>query len=100
MGLWDLLGGKKKKVAAFLEKDAVIIDVRNPDEYKQGHIPGARNIPLPKIGGQAKKLKKEGKPIILCCASGMRSGQATRVLEQQGLECLNGGGWSSLARMV
>lgn len=100
MGLFDLFGGKKKKVTALLQQDARIIDVRSPEEFRQGHIPGSKNIPLPKITGQTKKLKKEGKPLILCCASGMRSGQATRVLQQAGIECFNGGGWRSLAGMV
>ena len=41
-------------------------------------------------------IKKWNKPIIACCRSGMRSGQATSILKQHGIDCINGGGWQSL----
>lgn len=61
----------------------IIIDVREPDEWEQGHIPGARLIPLGQIGSRSNELDP-GQEIILVCRSGNRSGQAQRVLEGKG----------------
>ncbi len=82
--------------AALKEQGAVIIDVRTSAEYKQGHIQGSSNMPLGQIKKKAEKIKKLNKPVILCCATGMRSGQATSVLKSNGIDAYNGGGWSSL----
>lgn len=75
---------------------AIIIDVRTPGEYKAGHINGSKNIPLDTISKKVGSISKMNKVIILCCQSGMRSGQATGILKSQGIEAYNGGGWSSL----
>ncbi|HPH84043.1 MAG TPA: rhodanese-like domain-containing protein [Ferruginibacter sp.] len=75
---------------------ARIIDVRSAAEFKEGHIPGAVNIPLERVGNQLAALKATRKPIITCCRSGSRSAMAKRILGAQGLEVYNGGGWSSL----
>lgn len=78
-----------------------IIDVRSAAEFAQGHVPGAENIPLDRISSAAKTLKTEKRPIVLCCASGNRSGQATRLLRDQGLSDVhNGGSWMSVRRQV
>lgn len=98
MGLLDLLGfgNKAKKIAEFIANGAVIIDVRSVGEFSGGHIKGSKNIPLGEISSKIEKIKKLGKPIIACCASGMRSGMATTTLKSNGIEAMNGGGWSSL----
>jgi len=70
----------------------VIVDVRTPGEFMGGHVAGSINIPLNEIPGRIDELKKMG-PLVLCCASGGRSGQATQFLKQNGIECLNGGSW-------
>lgn len=74
----------------------MIVDVRTPQEFRGGHVDGSTNIPLDRIGVEINKLKETGKPIILCCASGGRSGSATSLLKQHGVEAYNGGGWASL----
>ena len=98
MGLLSMLGfgGKTESVNEFMEKGAVIIDVRSPAEFQGGHIKGSKNIPLNTIGNQIDAIKKLNKPVIACCASGMRSAQATSILKSNGIEAINGGGWSSL----
>ena len=98
MGLLDIFGfGKRKQqVREALENGGVIVDVRTPGEFSSGHVKGALNIPLDKINGQVERIKHMGKPIVLCCASGMRSGSATTMLKKQGVECYNGGSWHSL----
>lgn len=73
---------------------ATIIDVRNDWEFDTAHVEGALNIPLYDIPGRIKEIESLPKPIILCCASGNRSGQATTYLKQQGFtEVYNGGSW-------
>jgi rhodanese-related sulfurtransferase len=76
---------------------AILIDVRTPAEYSGGKPKNSQNIPLDKIDGKIEKIKKLKKPIILCCASGMRSGRATSILKSNGIEAYNGGGWNKFA---
>ena len=78
------------------QQGAVIIDVRTPGEFSGGHIKGAINIPVDSIRSKINDIKKKGKPVITCCASGMRSGSATSMLKQAGVEAYNGGSWMSL----
>ncbi len=98
MGLLDFLGfgNKSNSIQEFKEKGAVIIDVRSQGEFAGGHIKGAKNIPLNEIGNKINDIKKLNKPVIACCASGMRSSQATFILKQNGIDAINGGGWQSL----
>ena len=66
-------------------EDANIVDVREADEYAKGHLPDARNIPLAKLAERAGELEKfKDKPVIVCCASGMRSGKACGELGKLG----------------
>lgn len=79
-----------------MQKGAIIVDVRTKGEYQGGHIKGSINIPLQTLSQNLSKLKK-GKPIITCCASGMRSASAKSMLTSSGFsEVYNGGGWMSL----
>lgn len=98
MGLLSMLGfgGKSESVKEFMEKGAVVIDVRTPVEFQGGHIKGSKNIPLNVISSKINDIKKLNKPVIACCASGMRSAQATSILKSNGIDAMNGGGWSSL----
>ena len=97
MGLLSGLFGSKIDVQELIGRDALIVDVRSPGEFSGGHIKGSRNIPLGQIRDRVERFQKMGKPVILCCASGNRSGQATRILKAEGIEAYNGGGWRSLA---
>ena len=70
-----------------------IIDVRTPGEFMGGHVAGSINIPLQEIQNRKDEIMALAQPIVLCCASGMRSGQATAYLKSLGLDCENGGSW-------
>ena len=98
MGILDILGlgNKTNDVQEYVQKGAIILDVRTSDEFREGHINGAKNIALQVLNGNIETIKKWNKPIIACCRSGMRSGQATAILKQNGIDCINGGGWTSL----
>lgn len=75
------------------EGKGTIIDVRSPEEFRGGNVKGSINIPLQQVPQQMEELKKMKAPLVLCCASGNRSGQAHAFLSQQGIECYNGGSW-------
>jgi rhodanese-related sulfurtransferase len=90
------LGSKSESIQDFVKKGAVIIDVRTTGEFQGGHIKGSKNIPLNTIGNQIDTIKKANKPVIVCCASGMRSAQAASILKSNGIEVINGGGWQGL----
>ena len=71
-------------------EDAHIVDVREADEYAAGHLPDAKNIPVAKLADRIGELEKfKGKPIIVCCATGMRSNKACAELKKQGFEKLH-----------
>lgn len=78
------------------KKGAVVIDVRTAGEYAEGHVKGSKNIPLDRISSEVEKIKKMNKPVITCCRSGARSGQATGILKSAGIEVYNGGPWQSV----
>ena len=78
-----------------MKNGAQIIDVRTPSEFSNGSIKNSKNIPLQNLAAEMKKLDLK-KPVITCCASGMRSASAKSMLKQNGFEAYNGGGWSAL----
>lgn len=98
MGLLSKLFGPKADFGELLKNGASVIDVRTPGEFKQGHNKNSVNIPLDQIQNKLDKIKKMKQPVVLCCASGMRSGQATSILKQNGLEAYNAGPWTSLRK--
>ena len=79
---------------------AIIIDVRTVDEYKNdGHIKGSLNIPLNDIKKQTSWLIKDV-PIIVVCASGSRSAEAKKILDDNGFKKVyNGGSWNNLGNI-
>lgn len=88
-------GGPKVDLKDLVKQGATIVDVRTPAEFQGGHIKGSINIPLQSLDKKLAKLKKD-KPVITCCASGMRSASAKSILKSKGFDAHNGGGWTSL----
>jgi rhodanese-related sulfurtransferase len=73
---------------------STIIDVRSPGEFAGGHESGSINIPVNEIPERIEEIKNMQQPIVLCCASGGRSGLATQLLTQAGIKAAyNGGPW-------
>jgi rhodanese-related sulfurtransferase len=70
-----------------------IVDVRTREEFMGGHVAGSINIPLQELIARESELLALEEPIIFCCASGGRSGQATVYYKAKGLNCENGGSW-------
>lgn len=78
-------------------KNATLVDVRTPEEFKEGHYPNATNIPLDVVQQNIEKFREMPKPIIVYCRSGNRSGMAVTILKQAGInEAINGGGLDEL----
>ncbi len=80
-------------IQELIQQGAKIIDVRTAEEFKGGNVPNSINIPLNEVPQRIDDFEDIDDPIILCCLSGGRSGQATGFLQAQGIECYNGGGW-------
>jgi phage shock protein E len=88
--------GPALNIEELLQKGAVIVDVRTEGEFRSGHAKGSINIPFDKLNKSLSKLNKN-KPVITCCASGMRSESAMSILKKNGfLEVYNAGSWTRL----
>lgn len=98
-GIIQKLFGSKTDFKALVDNGAEIIDVRNPDEFKNGHIRNAKNIPLSKIPSKISSFKGN-QTYILCCQSGARSGMAVNLLKSNGVAAINGGGWRNLNKKL
>ena len=87
MGFFDLLRDPdiNQGIKEYSASDgAVLLDVRTPGEYREGHIPGSKNVPLQSIDKVGDIIENKGTPIFVHCLSGARSRQATAVLQQMG----------------
>lgn len=67
------------------ERGALLVDVRDPSEFVQGALPGARNIPVARVTQYAAELRGVGRPIVLYCESGGRAKIAHALLAQRGV---------------
>lgn len=95
------MGIRSTDYGQLMKQGAIIVDVRTGGEFSQGHIQGSVNIPVDRITQQADKLKAKNKPVITCCASGMRSATAKSILQSKGIaEVYNGGSWQGLNRKI
>lgn len=65
-------------------KNAILLDVRQPDEYKRGHVPGARSVPLQKLRDFSLEITDRDTPLFVYCLSGARSARAVRALRGVG----------------
>jgi rhodanese-related sulfurtransferase len=64
-------------------EDALVLDVRDPGEFGAGHILGAKNVPLSRLG-DAEVAKRKDRPVIVYCDGGERSSKAVAALKKQG----------------
>ena len=81
------------------QEKGLLMDVREPDEYRTGHVPNAMNVPLSGLAGSFKQIEKyKSLPLIICCRTSQRSARAAVTLRKQGfahVQVLAGGmvGW-------
>lgn len=88
------------EIQEFLDKGAVVIDVRTIAEFEQGHVEGSHNIVLDTIPYRIEKIKALGDSFIAVCRSGARSGTAANFLTDQGLDIINGGPWQDVDKFL
>jgi len=89
-------------VRDLLKRGAKVIDVRSEAEFAEGHIPGAINIPLNRLGNEIHRFAADKQqPILLHCLSGGRSGIARTVLKKLGYsQCFNLGSFSRAQKLI
>ncbi len=71
-----------------MDAGAILVDVREPQEWAAGHVEGARHLPLAQLGQRQRELPV-GRPVITVCRSGARSARAATLLAGQGREVSN-----------
>lgn len=97
-GIFKKIFGQKdnSQLKEVIADNAFLIDVRTEEEFAQGSVKGAVNIPLDKISGQLSKFKGK-KNIVVFCRSGNRSSQAKTILQKNGFNNVtNGGTWQNV----
>lgn len=76
----DISGGEARDLVA---NGATLVDVRTPDEFAAGHVPGAINIPVQELAARKGEIERSS-PVVLYCRSGMRSKRAQSMLRDAG----------------
>lgn len=85
----------KSLLPGLLKEGGVIVDVRSSGEFAGGSGAGSVNIPLDQLARRAGELNP-ALPVILCCASGTRSGMAMGILKSKGFrKVYNAGPWTN-----
>ncbi len=96
-----VLGGKRVSSDVVLEKikaGAVVVDVRTPNEFRRGAYPGAVNVPVQALGNLLREIPKD-RPVVVYCASGLRSASAAAVMRRAGyVDVVNAGGLRHMPR--
>ena len=91
------------RLDAARREGAPVIDVRQPDEYDAGHVPGARLIPLGEVAARLREVPADG-TVYVICQTGGRSARATEFLRAQGIDARNVAGgtkaWVESGRAV
>lgn len=84
--LWITFAGKTPGAEArrLVSTGALLLDVRTPEEFAEGHIQGALNVPVGELPERLSDLGSGDRPIVVYCRSGARSGRAKRLLEKRG----------------
>ena len=87
MGFFDFLKQPdiNRGIQEFMNMEgAVLLDVRTPQEYREGHIPGSKNVPLQQLDKISSVIDNKNVPMFVYCYSGGRSRQATSMLQHMG----------------
>ncbi|WP_299160156.1 rhodanese-like domain-containing protein [uncultured Tenacibaculum sp.] len=102
MGLLNLFRKKDmtNEIQEYLNKGAVVLDVRTLAEWNEGHSEGAKHIVLTVVPLNVEEIKSWNKPVIAVCKSGGRSGQAMQFLQNQGIDVINGGPWQNVDQFL
>ena len=102
MGLFGTFSQKNEtnEIKEYLEKGAVILDVRTKEEWDDAHGKKSKHIVLTTIPFNLEEIKSWNKPIIAVCKSGGRSAQAKQFLVNNGFDVINGGPWQNVDQYI
>ncbi len=75
-------------------KGAAVLDVREPTEYREGHVPGASNVPMSQVTTRLEEIHRD-RPVYVVCASGSRSATVADFLTASGFDAINVAGGTS-----
>lgn len=91
---------KESELSRLIQEGAVLIDVRSSEEFDEGSVPGAINIPIDLLPDNIGKIPTD-KPIIVFCKSGNRAGKAKKILEENNItDVTNGGSWQNVQKTL
>lgn len=77
--------GSAEAIRLLNQEKGLLVDVREPDEYRAGHVPNALNVPLSGLASSLKQIEKyKSLPLIICCRTSQRSSRAAITLRKQG----------------
>lgn len=79
------------EVRALADSGAVVLDVREPDEWRAGHVAGALWIPMGEVGARHEEVPRD-RQVVVICRSGGRSSRVVAELVQAGYDAVNAGG--------
>ncbi len=95
---WWNAKGVMKLLPQLMREGATLVDVRSAAEFAAGHAPGTINIPLQELGSRLAEIPRTN-PVVVCCASGSRSGMAKLLLKKNGYaQVHNIGAWRNFVR--
>ena len=101
MGFLSFLDFGNSAVKEALRNGAIIIDVRNVNEYDQGRVPESINIPVNRISSSIERIKGMNRPIVFCCSTGSRSRNAVNIMKANGMKAVyNGGSWMHVIKLL
>ena len=97
MGFFNFFSGgnKTETIKEYLDKGAIVLDVRTDVEYNDGHVKGSKLITLNDVPNKVNEIKSWNKPVIIVCRSGGRAGTALSYLTDVGIDAINGGAWEN-----
>jgi rhodanese-related sulfurtransferase len=97
MGFFNFFGGGTdiNAIKDYLEKGAIVLDVRTQAEFDAGHVANSKLITLNAVPQNLNKIKAWKKPVIIVCRSGGRAGTALNYLKNAGVDAINGGAWQN-----
>jgi len=97
MGFFNFFSGGSdtNAIKEYLDKGAVVLDVRTPAEWAEGKVKGSKLITLNEIPQSVNKIKAWKKPVVVVCRSGGRAGTALSYLKDAGIDVINGGAWQN-----
>jgi phage shock protein E len=86
-----------ERARAMVAAGAALLDVRTPEEFREGHVPGARNIPVQELARRLSEVGPPGTPVVVYCRAGARAASAAELLQRAGypqvLNLVHQGNW-------